>query len=113
MPARLERAVQFHRFTQFMFDRQWQSLRAHARRLGIWIVGDMPIYVAHASCDVWANPELFDLDDLGAPRRVAGVPPDYFSATGQLWSNPLYDWPAMKRTDYAWWIRRLRGAGSD
>ena len=108
MPARLERAVQFHRFTQFMFDRQWQSLRTHAHRLGIWIVGDMPIYVAHASCDVWANPELFDLDDLGAPRRVAGVPPDYFSDTGQLWSNPLYDWPAMQRTGFAWWIQRLR-----
>ncbi len=106
-PARLEHTVQFHRFTQFLFDRQWQSVRQHVRRLGIWIVGDMPIYVAHASCDVWANPELFDVDDLGVPRRVAGVPPDYFSATGQLWGNPLYDWPAMKRQGYAWWVQRL------
>lgn len=100
--------VEFQAFCQFLFDRQWQELRAHARELGISILGDMPIFVADDSADVWANRQLFTLDALGEPTVVAGVPPDYFSETGQLWGNPLYDWAAMDRTGYAWWIDRLR-----
>ena len=83
-------------------------MREHARSLGISILGDVPIYVAGDSAEVWANRELFQLDPRGRPVVVAGVPPDYFSETGQLWGNPLYDWEALERTGYAWWIARLR-----
>ena len=93
---------------QFLFDQQWQALRTRATELGITIIGDIPIFVAHDSADVWAGRELFFLDAQGSPKAVAGVPPDYFSATGQLWGNPLYDWAYHKTTGYAWWIRRLR-----
>jgi 4-alpha-glucanotransferase len=93
---------------QFLFDRQWRALQAQAAKLGIQIIGDIPIFVAHDSADVWAERELFFLDAKGDPTVVAGVPPDYFSATGQLWGNPLYDWQHHKSTGYAWWIRRLR-----
>lgn len=92
---------------QFFFVRQWQQLRDHARRRGVKIIGDIPIYVSHNSADVWANRLLFQLDDRGNPTRVAGVPPDYFAATGQLWNNPLYDWDAMERDGFRWWIHRL------
>jgi 4-alpha-glucanotransferase len=83
-------------------------VRAYANRHGIQIIGDIPIYVAHDSSDVWANRELFDIDEAGQPTVVAGVPPDYFSATGQLWGNPIYRWELHAETDYAWWIQRIR-----
>jgi 4-alpha-glucanotransferase len=91
-----------------LFFRQWSALRAHGRALGVKLIGDAPIFVAADSADVWANPELFLLKKDRTPKVVAGVPPDYFSATGQLWGNPLYDWDAMKKTGYAWWAARMR-----
>jgi len=97
-----------HRFRQWVFYQQWDDLRAYANRKDIRIVGDIPIYVAHDSSDVWVNPELFDLDFYGRPNFIAGVPPDYFSATGQRWGNPLYLWEEHKRTGYDWWIRRMQ-----
>ena len=100
--------VEHHRRTQFLFFRQWGSLRAACTNRGIRIMGDLPIYVAHDSADVWAAPGLFKLDADGRPTVVAGVPPDYFSATGQLWGNPIYDWAAMRTDGFAWWIRRMR-----
>jgi 4-alpha-glucanotransferase len=114
-PAALERARQQladavgqHQFRQFLFFRQWGGLRRYAHAAGIRLIGDIPIFVSGDSADVWSNPRLFQLDDRGRPRFVAGVPPDYFSETGQLWGNPLYDWPALKATSYAWWVARLR-----
>ncbi|HPC82992.1 MAG TPA: 4-alpha-glucanotransferase [Thermoanaerobaculaceae bacterium] len=106
--AEHRRDVEFHVFCQFLFDRQWGELRDHARSRGISILGDIPIFVADDSADVWAHRELFLLDESGLPTVVAGVPPDYFSETGQLWGNPLYDWAAMERTGFAWWIERFR-----
>jgi 4-alpha-glucanotransferase len=100
--------IDFHRYAQFVFHRQWERLRGEARRRGIEILGDLPIYVAGDSAEVWARPDLFALDDLGRPTVVAGVPPDYFSATGQRWGNPLYRWDRMRAEGYAWWIARLR-----
>jgi 4-alpha-glucanotransferase len=97
------------RFQQFLFFRQWRSLKEHANRQGLRLIGDMPIFVSADSADVWANPGLFLLNAQGRPRVVAGVPPDYFSPTGQVWGNPLYDWEALRRTGYAWWVDRLRG----
>lgn len=102
--------IEFYRFLQFLFFRQWNDLRAYARKKGIGIIGDMPIYVALDSCDVWASPEYFRLDEKNIPIEVAGVPPDYFSAEGQLWGNPLYDWDKMREDGYGWWIRRVDGA---
>ena len=106
--SRLADRVAFHEFCQFVFYEQWSALRARADALGIGIIGDIPIFVAHDSADVWAHQHLFKLDSSGKPIVVAGVPPDYFSATGQLWGNPLYDWEAMAREGYAWWIARFR-----
>jgi 4-alpha-glucanotransferase len=99
--------VGFWCFVQWLFDSQWRRLRAHAHARGVFLVGDAPIFVAHHSADVWAHRAQFLLDDAGEPTVVAGVPPDYFSATGQLWGNPLYDWTAMRSDDYAWWKARL------
>ena len=96
------------RFEQFLFQQQWCDLRRYANQRGIRLFGDLPIFVAHDSADVWANPEQFLLDHNGHPNVVAGVPPDYFSATGQRWGNPLYDWPHMAKDDFAWWRDRLR-----
>jgi 4-alpha-glucanotransferase len=93
-----------------MFHRQWKDLRDYAKKAGVRIIGDMPIYVAYDSSDAWASPELFELDEKGAQLRVAGVPPDYFSATGQLWGNPLYQWRNMRLDGYSWWIKRIRKA---
>jgi 4-alpha-glucanotransferase len=104
----LRETVGFHQFAQFLFFRQWQALRAYASERGVRIIGDVPIFVASDSADVWGNPELFQLDARRRPMVVAGVPPDYFSRTGQLWGNPLYDWRALKERDYAWWVARLR-----
>jgi 4-alpha-glucanotransferase len=100
--------IDFWCFVQWCFATQWQALHAHARARGIRIVGDLPIFVAHHSADCWARPDLFLLDADFTPRVVAGVPPDYFSATGQRWGNPLYDWPAMQREGYTWWIGRVK-----
>ena len=108
--ARHEVAVRREKILQFAFARQWEAIRSFARSHGIRFVGDMPIFVAHDSADVWAHPELFHLDARGRPTVVAGVPPDYFSATGQLWGNPLYRWDEMARRGYAWWIDRVRAA---
>jgi 4-alpha-glucanotransferase len=102
------RAVRYEKFLQFIFHGQWMSLRAYAKQAGVRIIGDMPIYVAYDSSDAWASPELFELDENGGLLRVAGVPPDYFSATGQLWGNPLYQWKNMRLDGYAWWIKRIR-----
>jgi 4-alpha-glucanotransferase len=108
--ARHELADAIGRFKlgQFLFFRQWKALKRYANDRGIRILGDMPIFVASDSADVWSNPHLFLLDERRRPRVVAGVPPDYFSATGQLWGNPLYDWQALKQTGYAWWVDRVR-----
>lgn len=97
-----------HKFLQFIFFEQWLALKAYANGKGIQIVGDAPIFVAYDSADVWANPGLFYLNEDGSPKVIAGVPPDYFSETGQRWGNPLYDWPAMKKNGYAWWMSRLQ-----
>lgn len=97
-------------FLQWCFARQWQALRHHARAKSIALMGDVPIFVGLHSADVWANPELFQLDAAGQPEAVAGVPPDYFSATGQRWGNPLYRWEMHARDGYAWWCARLRHA---
>ncbi len=96
------------KFIQWQFFTQWGALKAYANARGIQLVGDAPIFVAHDSSDVWANPHLFYLDEKGYPTVIAGVPPDYFSATGQRWGNPLYRWDVMAHDDYAWWIKRLR-----
>jgi 4-alpha-glucanotransferase len=106
--ARLAPDIQAIKYWQFEFFQQWHELREYCHQRGIRIIGDIPIYVAHDSADVWANRELFCLDDRGNPLKVAGVPPDYFSATGQLWGNPIYNWPAIKKDGYRWWIERFR-----
>src|SRR3972149_2474383 len=100
-------AMEQQRFRQFLFFRQWERLRRRAAKLGIRILGDVPIFVAHDSADVWSRPDRFDLDSTGRPRAVAGVPPDYFTETGQLWGNPLYLWERHAGEGYAWWIQRL------
>lgn len=100
--------VEFQVFLQFCFVTQWMDLKRGANAQGILIMGDMPIFVAHDSADVWAHPEMFHLDDTGHPRFVAGVPPDYFSPTGQRWGNPVYRWEVMRRQGYRWWVERFR-----
>ena len=102
--------LQFHYFLQYLFFRQWQALRRYAGEKGIRIIGDVPIYVPLDSSDVWANPQLFQLDENCRPQMVAGVPPDSFTAEGQLWGNPLYDWDKMKQQNFRWWIQRLSAA---
>ncbi len=113
-PSALDRArhalreeIRQQRFEQFLFARHWQALHDECRMLGLALVGDLPIFVAHDSADVWAHPDLFFLDPQGRPTVVAGVPPDYFSATGQRWGNPLYDWEKLARTGYRWWLQRF------
>ena len=108
--TRLDVEAEKHKFWQCLFFLQWGELRRYCAEKGLQIMGDLPIYVAHDSADVWAHPELFGLKTNGEPENVAGVPPDYFSATGQLWGNPLYRWEAHARTGYRWWIERLRSA---
>ena len=93
---------------QFFFAEQWFSLKEYANKKGISLIGDIPIFVAPDSADVWSNQKFFQLDKKGIPLKVAGVPPDYFSATGQLWGNPLYDWDAMKKDNYSWWVKRTK-----
>jgi 4-alpha-glucanotransferase len=105
---KLGAAIGEQKYLQWQFSRQWKKLKQYANVLGISVVGDLPIFVAYDSADVWANPQLFHLDDKGVPIVVAGVPPDYFSKTGQLWGNPLYNWDRMAEQGYSWWIARLR-----
>ncbi|MCI0339409.1 MAG: 4-alpha-glucanotransferase [Acidobacteria bacterium] len=102
--------ISIHRFSQYLFFKQWLRLAHYANSKGVKIIGDLPIFVAHDSADVWAHPELFYLDEEGNATKVAGVPPDYFSVTGQLWGNPLYRWDVMKKDGYQWWISRIRKA---
>jgi 4-alpha-glucanotransferase len=108
--ARLAHAerILFWQFCQWCFFRQWAVLRAHARAQGVKIVGDAPIFIAYQSAEVWARQDLFELDEAGRPTVVAGVPPDYFAATGQRWGNPLYRWSAHADEGYAWWVQRVR-----
>jgi len=106
----LARQCRKHAFIQFVFFRQWFDLRDYAHQHGIRIIGDLPIFAAYDSADVWARPELFQLDRLGKPVVVAGVPPDVFSATGQLWGNPLYDWENHRQDGYSWWQSRIQSA---
>jgi len=101
-------AIDQFRFGQFLLLRQWTALKEHANRRGVRVLGDLPIFVSPDSSDVWANPELFLLDHQLKPKVVAGVPPDYFSADGQLWGNPIYDWDALRESGYRWWINRLQ-----
>jgi 4-alpha-glucanotransferase len=114
-PAKLQQLRQelapritFYAFTQFLFFQQWFALKQYANAHGVEIIGDAPIFVAYDSADVWANPDIFFLDEHGLPSVVAGVPPDYFSADGQLWGNPLYNWEQLASQDYAWWVARMR-----
>lgn len=104
----LKEEISFYKFQQYEFKKQWLELKGYANQKGIMIVGDIPIYVALDSADTWAGKELFRLDHEGKPTAVAGCPPDGFSATGQLWGNPLYNWEYHKQTDYSWWMKRLR-----
>ncbi len=105
--AKLADDINRHKFLQFIFFQQWEAIKKYANDNQIQIVGDAPIFVAYDSADVWANPDQFFLDEMGQPTVIAGVPPDYFSETGQRWGNPLYDWKVMKQDDYAWWASRL------
>jgi 4-alpha-glucanotransferase len=104
----LSSAINRFSFYQFLFFRQWNALHAYAHEKGVQIIGDIPIFVAYDSSDVWAHPDLFHLDKDGKPTVVAGVPPDYFSPTGQLWGNPLYKWEVHRASGYAWWLERMR-----
>lgn len=106
--AELADEILYHKFVQYQFFRQWTNLKSYANQKGIRLFGDIPIYVAHDSVDVWAHKKIFRLDpETGEPALMAGVPPDYFSATGQLWGNPVYDWEELQKTNFKWWIRRL------
>jgi 4-alpha-glucanotransferase len=106
----LAEAMELHRFRQFLFAQQWEALKEYARQRGVHLIGDVPIFVADDSADVWTHPELFLLDQRRRPVVVSGVPPDYFSPTGQLWGNPLYNWEVHRRDGYGWWTARLRAA---
>ena len=107
---RLSPQLSVIKYWQFEFSRQWQDLKTYCRQRDIRLMGDIPIYVAHDSADVWSHPELFYLDDQGNPTVVSGVPPDYFSATGQLWGNPIYRWDVLEADGYRWWIERFRAS---
>ncbi len=104
----LRDAVGLEKFTQFIFFRQWQSLRRYCSERGVSMIGDLPFYVSYDSADVWANSWFFQLDPSKKPRYVSGVPPDYFSANGQLWGHPVYDWGELRSTGFDWWVRRIR-----
>lgn len=108
--ALLHEDVELFVYIQFLFYQQWNALRDYIHGKGLRVIGDLPIYVAMDSADVWAEPEFFQLDSENVPTEVSGVPPDYFTADGQLWGNPLYDWQAMQKDGFGWWIRRIDGA---
>src|SRR3990172_3343451 len=103
----LKERILMEKFFQFLFFKQWFSLKKYCNSKNIQIIGDIPIYVTYDSADVWAKPEIFKLDDAKKPMFVAGVPPDYFSITGQLWGNPVYKWDVLKETGYSWWLKRI------
>ncbi len=105
--------IEFWKFCQWCFSRQWLQLKQYANARGVNLIGDVPIFVAYQSADVWAHPDLFELDEAGLPTAVAGVPPDYFSETGQLWGNPLYRWDVHEASGFAWWVRRVHYALSN
>lgn len=109
----LEEDINFHMFLQYQFHKQWREIKNYANKKGISIVGDMPIFISYDSSDTWVNPELYYLDSCGYPTRVAGVPPDYFSTTGQLWGNPIYRWDEMEKDDYSWWRQRFEKLFND
>ncbi len=118
-PAALEAAkkeladdIGYWIFLQYIFEEQWQKLRKYANENSVKLIGDIPIYVAEDSADVWANQGIFQLDEESRPKKISGCPPDGFSPTGQLWGNPVYDWDALEKDDYAWWIHRLAVCGS-
>ncbi len=106
----LKEDIEFFTYIQYLFFKQWDKLKAYAKKQGLGIIGDIPIYIAGDSADVWSDPDSFQLDEDNIPVEVAGVPPDYFSEDGQLWGNPLYRWDVMKKDGYGWWIRRIGGA---
>ncbi len=106
--SQLADQIELHKYLQYLFFRQWDNLKQHANQRGVQMFGDMPIYVSYDSADVWSNPQLYKLDASGNPTVVAGVPPDYFSATGQRWGNPIYRWDAMAKQDFVWWGERLK-----
>ena len=106
--GKLDEEVRFHLWCQYIFDRQWQALKKYCNDRGILLFGDMPIYVAEDSADTWTRPDVFQLDKNRVPKRVAGVPPDYFSQDGQLWGNPLYRWTYLRLRGYDWWVKRMR-----
>ena len=108
---KLDKEIRFHMWCQYVFAKQWRALKEYCNGLGIQLFGDMPIYVAEDSADTWTQPEVFQLDEDRVPRRIAGVPPDYFSADGQLWGNPLYRWSFLKSKGYGWWVRRMKHMG--
>jgi 4-alpha-glucanotransferase len=110
LATKLAPQMNAHKYYQFEFFRQWEQLRHYCQERGIRFMGDAPIYVAHDSADVWAHPDLFQLDEQGRPTVVSGVPPDYFSATGQLWGNPIYRWDVLAASGYKWWIERFRAS---
>ena len=103
--------VEVFEYIQFLFYKQWNDLKTYTNDAGISIIGDIPIYIALDSAEVWAEPHWFQLDEKNLPKEVAGVPPDLFTEDGQLWGNPLYDWDAMKEDGFGWWIRRIAGLG--
>ncbi len=107
LKIKLNKEIDFFKFVQFVFYKQWEKLKSYANEKGISIIGDIPIYVSYDSSDVWANPELFDLDSNLMPNNVAGCPPDGFSKSGQLWGNPLYNWQVHEKTGFKWWIKRV------
>jgi len=104
----LSEDIEREKFLQYLFFKQWTSLKEYCSSRGIQIIGDIPYYVAYDSCDVWANPEIFELSKSKKPRFIAGVPPDLFNKNGQLWGNPVYNWPVLKKMDYAWWFERMQ-----
>lgn len=106
--VKLHQQIEAHKFAQFLFFKQWFELKAYCNERGVSLIGDVPIFVAQDSADVWTNPEQFKLDGNGIPTVVAGVPPDYFSSTGQFWGNPLYNWERMSADGFEWWIERVR-----
>lgn len=108
--SELKDSINYHIYVQYLFFKQWDKLKKYAEDKDVKFIGDIPIYAAMDSADVWASPENFQLDEKNMPVDVAGVPPDYFSEEGQLWGNPLYDWEAMKNDGYGWWIRRIGAA---
>jgi 4-alpha-glucanotransferase len=105
--AKLEDEIEYHRFLQFIFFNQWMELKAYANNQGVKIIGDLPLFISNDSSDAWSKGFLFELDEAGNPRKVAGVPPDYFSETGQYWGNPHYKWDEMEKDGFRWWRNRL------